>query len=48
MGKLDEYDAAEYGKQLSELYILGYYVQKNALYKKADNETDGEKAEEKE
>lgn len=48
MGKLGEFDAAEYGKQLSELYIPGYYAQKNALYTKADNETDGEEAEEKE
>lgn len=48
MEKLGKYDAAEYGKQLSELYIPGYYAQKNALYTKSVNETDGEEAEEKE
>lgn len=38
MEQLSLFDAADYGKPLTETYLPGYYLQKNALYgKKSDN-----------
>ena len=34
MEEISTYPASEYGKPLSELYLIGYYLQKNHLYKK--------------
>ena len=40
MEEISTYPASEHGKPLSELYIVGYYLQKNYMYKKhaKDNE----------
>ena len=34
MEEISTYPASEHGKPLSELYIVGYYLQKNYMYKK--------------
>lgn len=34
MEEISTYPASEYGKPLSELYLIGYYLQKNHLYEK--------------
>lgn len=38
MEELSQFDAAEYGKPLTETFILGYYLQKSALYTKKNQE----------
>lgn len=38
MEQLSRFDAADYGKPLSETYLPGYYLQKNALYAKKNDE----------
>ena len=42
MEQLSEY-SDELNRPLSETYLLGYYLQKNALYSKRSNDNDGEK-----
>jgi len=36
-GKLAEVDANDFNKPLDELYVLGYYLQRNDFYKSKDN-----------
>lgn len=43
MEQLSLFDANEYGKPLTETYLPGYYLQKNAFYTKKDNEETEEK-----
>lgn len=38
MEMLSQFDAADYGKPLTETYLPGYYLQKNAFYTKKSNE----------
>ena len=41
MEQLSRFDAADYGKPLTESYLPGYYLQKNAFYtKKNGNEAE--------
>ena len=41
MEQLSRFDAADYGKPLTETYLPGYYLQKNALYaRKTDDEKE--------
>lgn len=43
MEQLSHFDAADYNKPLTETYLPGYYLQKNAFYtKKANEETEEE------
>lgn len=43
MEQLSRFDAADYNKPLTETYLPGYYLQKNAFYtKKANEETEEE------
>lgn len=43
MEQLSRFDPAEYGKPLTETYLPGYYLQKNAFYtKKSEEETEEE------
>ena len=37
MEQLSCFDAAAYNQPLTETYLPGYYLQKNALYTKKDN-----------
>ena len=36
--QLSLFDAADYGKPLTETYLPGYYLQKNALYARKNDE----------
>lgn len=38
MEMLSQFDAADYGKPLTETYLPGYYLQKNAFYTRKSNE----------
>lgn len=38
MEMLSQFDASDYGKPLTETYLPGYYLQKNAFYTKKSNE----------
>ena len=38
MEQLSLFDAADYGKPLTETYLPGYYLQKNALYARKNDE----------
>ncbi len=43
MEQLSQFDHADYGKPLTETYLPGYYLQKNAFYtKKSEEETEEE------
>lgn len=43
MEQLSLFDAADYGKPLTETYLPGYYLQKNALYGKKSDHNEEEK-----
>lgn len=45
MEEISTYPASEYGKPLSELYIVGYYLQKNYMYKKHAKDKEIKEAE---
>lgn len=47
MDKISQSPIEEYNQPLDETYLLGYYLQKNNLYKKKDNNVDENKQEEK-
>lgn len=40
MAVISEFPDNEYNKSLSETYLLGYYLQKNSLYAKKENDTE--------
>lgn len=45
MEQLSQFDPAEYNKPLTETYLPGYYLQKNAFYAKKEEETEAEEYE---
>lgn len=45
MAVISEFPDNEYNKPLSETYLLGYYLQKNSLYAKKENDTENTEVE---
>ena len=45
MEEISNYPSSDHMKPLSELYIVGYYLQKNNMYKKHDRDKEYKEAE---